>query len=300
MAKPYVSVVIITYGHERFIEEAIQNVLSQECKFEVELIIANDNSPDETDKVINGIIKNHPNAARIKYHKHEKNLGIVPNFVFALQQAKGQFIALCEGDDYWTDPLKLQKQVAFFNEKPEMVFCFHSANRFVQNTGKVFPYIGLENFKNKELIPQKDLFKRMGGTYPTASAMFRREILDNLPSYFHIFGVGDTPLFLLAISKGKIGYLQDSMCIYRTTETNWSSENDVFSNKYNNYQKKIIAYDAFNEFTNKKFNRELKQTFSHLTYQVVFAYFIEEKKLVKKISFFFRYQKRMITTQKAY
>ena len=108
--KHKVSVVMITYGHEKFIREAIEGVLMQECDFEVELILANDCSPDQTDSVIQDIIKNHPKGCWIKYIRQENNIGMMPNFIFALKQCKGKYIALCEGDDYWTDPLKLQKQ----------------------------------------------------------------------------------------------------------------------------------------------------------------------------------------------
>ena len=119
--QPKVSVCMITYGHEKFIEEAINGVLMQECDFVVELIIANDCSPDKTDAVIQNILCNHPRASWIKYIKHDKNLGMMPNFIFAMQECKGKYIALCEGDDYWTDPSKLQKQVDFLEANSDYV-----------------------------------------------------------------------------------------------------------------------------------------------------------------------------------
>ncbi|MDO9260985.1 MAG: glycosyltransferase, partial [Flavobacteriaceae bacterium] len=111
--KPTVSVCMITYNHENYIQQAIEGVLMQTCNFEVELIIANDCATDKTDEVIQEIIKNHPNSSWIKYTNHSQNKGMMPNFIWAMQQCKGKYIALCEGDDYWTDPLKLQKQVEF-------------------------------------------------------------------------------------------------------------------------------------------------------------------------------------------
>ena len=106
-----VSVVMITYGHENYIEQAIKGVLMQECDFQYELIIANDCSPDNTDRIVQKIIDNTNNADRIKYVRHTVNKGMTANFLWTLQQASGKYIAICEGDDYWTDPLKLQKQV---------------------------------------------------------------------------------------------------------------------------------------------------------------------------------------------
>ena len=125
---PLVSVCMITYGHEKYIEEAINSVLMQECDFDFEFIISNDCSPDATDSVIRSILNTHPESSPIVYHKQEKNLGMMPNFLFALDQCKGDFIAVCEGDDFWTDKLKLQKQVDFLRENEDCSLCFHNAS----------------------------------------------------------------------------------------------------------------------------------------------------------------------------
>lgn len=123
--KVKISICMLTYGHEKFIAEAINGVLMQECDFEVELIIANDCSPDDTDFVIQDILNNHPRSSWIKYIKQEKNLGSQLNFLFVLNQCNCKYIALCEGDDYWNDPLKLQKQIDFLEANPDYVMCYH-------------------------------------------------------------------------------------------------------------------------------------------------------------------------------
>ena len=116
---------MITYGHEKFIAEAINGVLMQECDFEVELVIVNDCSPDNTNDVINDILKNHYRSSWIKYIKHDKNIGMIPNFVFAMGECDGEYVALCEGDDYWNDLLKLQKQVNFLETNLDYVMSYH-------------------------------------------------------------------------------------------------------------------------------------------------------------------------------
>ena len=118
---------MITYGHEKYIREAIEGVLMQEGDFELELIVANDCSPDDTDTVLHAILKEHPRASCVRYFKHEENKGMMPNFVFALQQATGKYIALCDGDDYWTDPYKLQKQVDFLEVNDDYIVTCHDA-----------------------------------------------------------------------------------------------------------------------------------------------------------------------------
>ena len=128
--KPLVSVSMITYNHGKYIEEAINGVLMQETDFDVELVISNDNSPDQTDAIIQRIIKEHPKGYWINYIKHEKNLGMMPNLIDNYKQCTGEYIAICEGDDYWTDPKKLQQQVAFLENNPEYVITYTDIQPF--------------------------------------------------------------------------------------------------------------------------------------------------------------------------
>ncbi|HEU0226098.1 MAG TPA: glycosyltransferase family 2 protein, partial [Arachidicoccus soli] len=120
-----VSVVMITYGHEKYIAQAISGVIIQQCNFPVEFIIADDHSPDNTEQVVSDFIKNKtiPENIQIKYTRHAANKGMIENFKWALEQAQGKYIAICEGDDYWTDPLKLQKQVDFMEENEDCGVC---------------------------------------------------------------------------------------------------------------------------------------------------------------------------------
>ncbi|PTS92382.1 hypothetical protein DBR27_19765, partial [Flavobacterium sp. HMWF030] len=119
-----VSVCVITYGHEKYIEQTIDGILMQEVDFDFELIISNDCSPDQTDEVVKSYLKDHPKSNKVKYFSHKKNMGAYQNFVFSLENSNGKYIALCEGDDYWTNPLKLQKQVDFLESNPDFSICF--------------------------------------------------------------------------------------------------------------------------------------------------------------------------------
>jgi glycosyltransferase involved in cell wall biosynthesis len=204
--KTKVSVCMITYGHEKFIEQAINGVLMQECNFEVELIIANDCSPDDTDDVIQRILKNHPNASKINYFRHEDNMGMMSNFIFSLNQCGGKYIALCEGDDFWTDPYKLQKQVDFLEQNQEFSLCFHDS--FVMNDEKkLHKYVN----KNETIFKTEDLFERH--FIPTASIVFRNII--EFPEWFSKVKSGDKVLLFLTSLKGKFKYLDEVMSVYR-------------------------------------------------------------------------------------
>ena len=136
-----ISVCMITYKHEKYIAEAINGVLMQECKFDFELIIADDNSPDNTFLIINEIIKNHPNGSKIKYFKHSANIRMQNNSTFVFSKAKAKYIALCEGDDYWTDPLKLQKQFEFMEANSEYSCVFHDSIIVDENNNYISDFI---------------------------------------------------------------------------------------------------------------------------------------------------------------
>jgi glycosyltransferase involved in cell wall biosynthesis len=210
--KPVVSVSMITYGHENYIAQAIEGVLMQECDFEIELILANDCSPDNTDAIVQGFLKNHPRGSCIKYIKHDKNIGMMSNGNFAAKQCKGKYIAICEGDDYWTDPLKLQKQVDFLESNLEYSACAHQSELIFENSNKAN-----RMFRNNILakIEMKDVIE--GRLFHTASIVFRTEIIKRYPLPMNIISL-DRALFLLLASCGPIHFLNDVMCVYRKNE----------------------------------------------------------------------------------
>jgi len=127
--KPLVSVITITYNHEKYIEDTILGVINQKCDFEVEFIISNDKSTDYTDKVIKDILRKIeiPENITIKYFNQDENLGVCNNFIFCVQKAKGKYLAYCEGDDYWTDDNKLKKQIDLLESKEDVSMSTHEA-----------------------------------------------------------------------------------------------------------------------------------------------------------------------------
>lgn len=205
-----VSVVMINYGHEKYIRQAIEGVLMQEGDFDLELVIANDCSPDNTDAVVQDVLSRHSNAHWIRYVRHEKNIGMMPNFIFALQQAKGKYVALCEGDDYWTDPCKLQKQVDFLEANPDYVLSFHKVKILQPNGDLVEDFITKvpENYETQETLA------RLGNYIHTPSVVFRNT-LTAFPAEMKLSPIGDYFLYMLLANHGKIKYLEEEMAVYR-------------------------------------------------------------------------------------
>lgn len=205
-----VSVVMITYGHEKYIRKAIEGVLMQEGDFDLELVIANDCSPDNTDVVVQDVLSHHSNAHWIRYVRHEKNIGMMPNFIFALQQAKGKYVALCEGDDHWTDPYKLQKQVDFLEAHPDYVLSFHKVKILKPSGELVDDFITNvpENYETQETLAQ------LGNYIHTPSVVFRN-VIKEYPREFSLSPIGDYFLYMLLAEHGKLKYLEEEMAVYR-------------------------------------------------------------------------------------
>lgn len=118
---PLVSVCMITYNHEDFVAKSIESVLQQKINAKIELVIGEDNSTDGTVAIIQHYSEKYPDLIRARFN--HSNLGMISNFVKTLEDCRGKYIAILEGDDYWIDPYKLQKQVDFLEKNPDVVIC---------------------------------------------------------------------------------------------------------------------------------------------------------------------------------
>lgn len=209
---PLVSVCMITYNHENYIAEAIEGVLIQDVDFEVEFIIVDDCSTDQTRDIVQKFIDHHPKGKWIKYTRHQTNLGMMMNFIWALEACQGKYIALCEGDDYWSDPLKLQKQVDFLLSNPSFSIVYHPIRILVPNGDFVEDFIAEKYFKADESnIYDLALF---GNYIHTPSVVFHKNCL-SITENFYKSPVGDYFLYLILAQKGKIKRLDFIGAVYR-------------------------------------------------------------------------------------
>ena len=206
-----VSIIMMTYNHEKYIIEAIEGVMMQQTNFEFELIISNDASSDRTHEVVSEFVANHTKGKRVKYFNHQRNLGMQSNFIFALKQCKGKYIALCEGDDYWTDPLKLQKQVDYISSHENCNLVFTDVqlleevgNRLKGNWAKV----------TRNIYEFKDLIER--NVITTCTVLFRNPNKnEEIENWLKLFEIGDYPLYLFLLRSGYAYYLKDITAVYR-------------------------------------------------------------------------------------
>jgi len=202
---------MITYGHEAYIKQALESLLVQNTKFEYELIISNDCSTDDTHKIIEECINNYKGPVNIKYNNLENNLGMMPNFIFTLNQCSGDYVALCEGDDYWIDPLKLQKQVDYISKHPNCNLVFTDVKVWNESK-KIF----LPNWAiiKKEDYEFKDLIER--NIITTCTVLFRNPYKDEeISNWLLDFKVGDYPLYLFLLQTGYAHFLKEVTAVYR-------------------------------------------------------------------------------------
>ncbi|OBJ59294.1 glycosyltransferase [Mycobacterium asiaticum] len=203
---PKVSVVSITYNQEAYIRDALDGFVAQKTDFPVEVVIADDASTDTTPAIVREYAERYPVLFRPILRS--ENIGVYANFVQTLAAARGQYVALCEGDDFWTDPLKLAKQVEFMDQHPETTVCFHPV-RVVHTDGtpdSVFPPLRLRRKLSLEALLERNFIQ-------TNSVMYRRDIrYDDIPA--NVMPL-DWYLHVRHAINGEIAMLPETMAVYR-------------------------------------------------------------------------------------
>jgi glycosyltransferase involved in cell wall biosynthesis len=212
------SVLVPTFNHENFIVQMIDGALMQKTTFDFEIVIGDDASTDNNPMIIKEYAERFPD--KIKAFLHPQNLGPTEprelggknNVAFLFSQCQGEYIALCEGDDYWTDPLKLQKQVDFLENNPDYALCHHQLEVIYEDDSPKH-FFNLENQKKTSTI--EDLLADKTWFLGTASTVFRNVFKQGMPDWWWKTASGDLGIFIEVARFGKIKYLSDSMGCYR-------------------------------------------------------------------------------------
>jgi glycosyltransferase involved in cell wall biosynthesis len=204
---PLVSVRVATYNHEKYIAQCIEGILMQKTAFPVEVIIGEDCSTDKTCEIVFSYQRKHPE--KIHVIATGKNIGPAQNSLRIQSACRGKYHAMCEGDDYWIDPLKLQKQVDFMEAHPEIPMCLHNAFWIdeAKNTARLFYPSPL-----KEILTFEEISRIFT---PTASILARSSVIADLPEWrIHVWA-GDLLFKLWCAHHGNLGYLNEIMSVYR-------------------------------------------------------------------------------------
>lgn len=225
---PRVSIWMITYNHQDSIGQAIDSLLMQKTQFPFEIVIGEDTSPDRTREVILAYQRKHPEIIRLLLWR--KNAGMMLNCVRTLEACRGEYIAFCEGDDYWTDPEKLQRQVDLMDGNPQMALCHHEVDYVSYEGGqrvrlKAFPPESQRGPRQARHLIEENFIQ-------TCSLMIRRSFIPELDAGFLTLNLGDWPLCYLAAENGDIGYIARNMADYRIHVNNqWNHKSEEFRYK---------------------------------------------------------------------
>lgn len=207
-----VSVYCLAYNHGKYIRDALEAFVSQETTFKYEVIVHDDASTDNTADIIREYAEKYPDIIKPIFqteNQYSKGVRISETYIFPL--IRGKYIAICEGDDYWTDKNKPQKQVDFLNSHPDYIACTHNTKRIFMNTDEEEI---MYSSQNKE-ITLKDVSASGGAAYHTSSLMYR-VCRKNRPRFTTIIkNVGDYPLSIYLALSGRIMFFGEVMSVYR-------------------------------------------------------------------------------------
>jgi glycosyltransferase involved in cell wall biosynthesis len=250
MPDPKVSVIMLTYNHENYICEAIEGCLEQKTNFPYEIIIHDDASTDNTAEIVNEYARNYPDLIFPIFqteNQFSKGLKITAKLLIPI--ARGKYIAFCEGDDFWTDPQKLQKQVSFLDNNPDFSICCHSVKCRVENS-RDWEESGIIS-ATKNHFTLRDLC--VGNFIPNVSVFFRNNLIKEFPDWYNLMPMGDWPLHILNAEHGDIWFINEVMGTYRIhKDGRWSLMNQLEKRK-----KIISAYQIINTHLNSRYEIEI-------------------------------------------
>lgn len=252
--KPLVSIVCFAYNHELYIRNALESFINQKTNFRVEIIIHDDASKDNTANIIKSYVEQYPNLFNPVYQKVNQRsleLGRVTKMCF--NKARGKYIALCEGDDYWTDPLKLQKQVQVLEVNPSYSGCTHLTDIVFEGC-KIQNENRFNNRINKTIFHTSDILERT--PFHTSSLMFRRGCL-KIEEFAHYklstdsnyaLLVRDLPLMIILSTYGPFLRIPEVMSVYRRNSKGLSENVDIYDVFYKNIEMADALADYLKDF----------------------------------------------------
>jgi glycosyltransferase involved in cell wall biosynthesis len=205
-----VSVLVLAYQHERYIAQALDGVLEQRIDVPYEIVVGDDASTDGTREVIAAYASAHSDRVRTIMPTTNLGMGGKPLIRELIRQARGEYVAMLDGDDFWTSPTKLARQVAFLDRHPECSMCFHNVVRVYEDRSQP------DSLYNRPGLPDRFGFRELlSPRIPSCSTLFRREAIHPLPDWYLAVPWWDWPLFMLAATRGEVHYFDEVMGVYR-------------------------------------------------------------------------------------
>ncbi len=261
--QPLLSIVMLTYNHAPYIEQAMESCLSQETSFPFELIVCDDASTDGTTEIVEKWAEKHDNLVFLQQPLNNHGIN---NFMDGLGYVRSKYIAFCEGDDYWTSPHKLEKQVRYLEENPDFSGSCHKVElKFENRPGdEKKQYIYKDCSADDERIRQGIFYadEAIANYYfQTSSYVFRWRFRDGLPHWFRKWMLYDHALMMLHAVEGKIKYFDEAMSVWRRNETGYSWLQNVDKGVF--FQKEgfgwIKFYQEMDDFFAGRFHLQIRE-----------------------------------------
>lgn len=275
-----VSVVCNAYNHAKYIRKCLESLTTQKTSFEYEILVHDDASTDGTADIIREFEMKYPNLIKPIYQtENQYSKGGISKFQYP--RAKGDYIAFCEGDDYWTDEYKLQKQFDALEAYPEIDICAHSTVKVSEDEGEILGYIAPR--QKTCVIPVEDVIYNGGGFVGTNSLMYRADLEKNIPGFRQFWRI-DYALQISGSLRGGMIYLPETMSAYRWFSVgSWTRNQSSDKNKLKAVlDKKIKLLNMLNEETNFKHtviinNTINREEFLHYYYNGPFKLALSKK-----------------------
>jgi glycosyltransferase involved in cell wall biosynthesis len=258
MQTPLVTAAIITYNHERYIEQAVQSVLNQRVNFPVEILVADDCSTDRTPEVLRRLEQQYPN--RMRFLSRPKNLGLSDNLQDCREQACGKYLAILEGDDLWSDPEKLQKQADAMEAHPDWTMCYGSCRVFFEDGSKA-------DFIKPNPPPRGTLsvadFLKENQVQTMSVGMYRQGVITRTPEWHRKLRIGDWALHILHANAGPIGFIPDVLTSYRVHRKGLWSGLDT----YRQWDEMLVLFRYLQGHFSGEVQSQMKQAHDQLMQQ---------------------------------
>lgn len=259
-----VSIVCNTYNQETYIADALDSFIMQKTSFKFEILVHDDASTDSTADIVREYEKKYPDLIKPIYqteNQYSQKNGVISKLQYG--RAKGKYIAFCEGDDYWIDENKLQKQVDFMESHPDYSLCVHSAQMVEADNKRLIRNISA--FEEDRDMTVDEIIVRWGTELATNSMMYQRELRKEYPEFLLNAPVGDYPLTMYLSFCGKVRYMKDCMSAYRyMSRGSWSSQ--FMSNSEASKRKRIDLLEEFkgildktDNYTNYKYHQAFEE-----------------------------------------
>lgn len=235
--KTKVSILITAYNHEKFIKNTVQSVLNQETTFPYQIIVGEDCSSDNTRNILMDLQKKYPDKIVLKLRS--QNLGR-KNFMDLFNSCQGEYIAMMDGDDYWIDENKLQRQVDFLENNPGYSMCFTAYKKYY-DTPEEKHFEVVQSPETKKTYTAEDIIQK--NPMATSSVVLRNHLIGELPDWFEKIPIGDWPLWVMYAERGPVGYIDTVTAVYRLHNSSIYSSLDSIKKIKTSLDTRIMMVD---------------------------------------------------------